>query len=240
MWEVTSQGLHQKSLQEKRSGVLSLSHMYQMPVSSQHSVRCLCLFVWTGCVSCQIPPCKRLWKLKLRHSGPGASPPLTRAPHSRLSPGHLETQQHTPGLWAGSHPDCSCASACSWFVGWWLPWRRLGHFSCFGWHHRTCSFFFFFFFTSFQTHTHNFCQPGCTLSPSLHVFAMSQKLIISSATACNLCTGRKQKATGKPEDLHEAWNKPLQTAYTSHRNDLKLTSREKNALKSVRGKTAYP
>lgn len=50
--------------------------------------------------------------------------------------------------------------------------------------------------TSFQTHTHNFCQPGCTWSPSLHVFAMSQKLIVSSTTACNLCTGGKQKATG--------------------------------------------
>lgn len=186
----------------------------------------------------------RLWKLKLCSTvGPGASPPLTRAPHSPLSPGHLKMHDHKPGLWAGSSPDCSCTSACNWFVGCWLPWRKLGHFLCFGWHHRTVKknmLLFFFSPSSFQTHTHNFCQTGCTLSPSFHVFAMSQKLIISSTTACNLSTGGTQEATGKPEDFHEAWNKPLQTAYTTHRSDLKLTSREKNALKSARVKTAYP
>lgn len=135
---------------------------------------------------------------------------------------------HAAGLWGSGCPG----EAGSLFMFWLTP-------SYFYWEEKY-AFVLFFFLTSFQTHTHNFCQPSCTLSLSLHVFAMSQKLIISSATACNLCTGRKQKATGKPEDLHEAWNKPLQTAYTSHRNDLKLTSREKNALKSVRGKTAYP
>lgn len=65
------------------------------------------------------------------------------------------------------------------------------------------AFVLFCFPTWFQTY-YNFCQPCCTLSPSLHVFAMSQKLVISPATACSLCTGRKQEATGKPEDFHEA------------------------------------
>ncbi|XP_051646069.1 uncharacterized protein LOC127472216 [Manacus candei] len=37
---------------------------------------------------------------------------------------------------------------------------------------------------------------GCTLSPSLCVFAMSRKFSLSSAAASNPCTGGKQEATG--------------------------------------------
>lgn len=187
-----------------------------------------------------MPPSNRPWKFKLCPTvGPGASPPLTRAPHRAFE----DTWSQT------------------WAVGWLFPWLFLhfcmqlvcgvvaaleeaGSLFMFWMTPSYCeekyAFVLFFPPTSFQTHTHNFCQTSCTLSPPFHVFAMSQKLIISSATACNLCPGGKQEATGKPEDFHEAWNKPLQTAYTTHRSDLKLTSREKNALQSVRGKTAYP
>lgn len=241
MWEMTSQGLPApENFTGKNAQVCSaLSHTYQMPVASQHSVRCLCL----GCVSCQTSPSDRLWKLKLCPTvGPGASLLWPGLPTATFPQGiwrHTITNLvvtltvpvllHAAGLWGGG------CSGGSWVT--FMFWLTLSYFYC---EEKCACVLFFFFFTSFQTHTHNFCLPGCTLSPSLHVFAMSQKLIISSATACNLCTGGKQEATGKPKDLHEAWNKPLQTAYTTHRSDLKLTSREKNALKSVIGKTPYP
>lgn len=61
------------------------------------------------------------------------------------------------------------------------------------------------FFTSFQTHTCNFCQPGCTLSLPVCISAMSLKFSVSPTAACDPCIGGKQEATGKPEDLPEAW-----------------------------------
>lgn len=54
----------------------------------------------------------------------------------------------------------SCASARSWFVGWWLPWRKLGDFSCFDWHRHTftvkkiCFCSSSFFFSPLSKHTH--------------------------------------------------------------------------------------
>lgn len=77
----------------------------------------------------------------------------------------------------------------------------------------------FWFFTSFQTHMHAIFSARLDFEPILALLAMSLTFRVSLATACDVYAVGKQQATGKPEDLPEAWKKTLQSAYIHHRID---------------------
>lgn len=97
----------------------------------------------------------------------------------------------------------------------------------------------FLFSKLFPTNTFDFCQRWKSRAAlwALYMFVMSLKICVSSAAACSLLAYGKWDATVN-QKISLKHEKNLQTAYTSHRSDLKPASWERDMFKSARIKTA--